>query len=76
MALACVFLGVATGVFALFLPVWLVTRGFSAALVVLAIARWRGSEELTRIARGRGFDVVLLLLLAGGSAYLSFSPGL
>ncbi|PWD50377.1 hypothetical protein C8046_06655 [Serinibacter arcticus] len=45
-------------------------------LLGLAVARAFGRPDRVLMARSRGFDVALLVLLGGLIAYLSFSPGL
>lgn len=76
MALACLAAAVATVLIALIAPVPFAVRFLAVSLVVFAVARWQGSEEKTRIARGRVFDTVVLAMLAAGLGYLSFSPAL
>lgn len=52
--------------------VWLLAGG----LVVLAVVRLVGHGDAWRIARSRGFDVALLLVLATALTYLGFTPAL
>lgn len=51
-------------------------RAFSLVLIVLAVVRAVGPASRVLVARSRGFDIAMLLLLGGTIGYLSFSPDL
>ncbi|OJX97841.1 hypothetical protein EDD28_2040 [Salana multivorans] len=76
MVWCCLGLAVVSTLLSVLGPVLLGLYVLAGGLVALAVLRAVGPGEDWRIARSRGFDVVLLLALAAAVAYLASTPDL